>query len=128
MSLELYDKLPTPGPDVPFADILDFRSRDHNANALKALRGYMDDLYAEVANAEDVLYARCAALDKVDRALEEVWRAMEAAKLRARLSNLKVDLLLADAAPAAAAGLEVAVRAQQAPAEGAAIGATVGAV
>jgi hypothetical protein len=62
----------------------------------------------------------------VDRALGggvALWKPRNCA----RLSNLKVDLLLADAARAAAGGLEVAVWAQQAPAEGAAIGATVGA-
>jgi hypothetical protein len=89
--------------------------------------GYMDGLYAEVANAQDVLYAPCAALDKVDRALGAVWRAMEAAKLPGRLSNLKVDLLLIEVAKSAAEGLAVAEWAQRAPAEGAVIGATVGA-
>jgi hypothetical protein len=63
------NRLPTPAPDVPFAAIIEFKER--RADELLRLREYMDGLYTEVISAGDILAAKCAALDKVDRALPE---------------------------------------------------------
>jgi hypothetical protein len=125
VSLELYNSLPVPAPGVPLEDIIDFKGR--NLDPLMTLRSYMDDLYQEVISSGDVLQAKSAALNKVDRALAEVWRAMDASKLRARLAHFRVDLLLVEAALGAGAGMKLAELVQQPQPRGAMFGAALGA-
>lgn len=96
IGFELYNALPVPAPDVPYADILDFRARRHDE--LLALRAYLDELYAEIVRSGDMPMAKIAALRKLDQAIIDVVTVMRGSRLRAMFRSVGIDVVLDAAA------------------------------
>jgi hypothetical protein len=92
IGFELYKALPVPAPDVPYADILDFKAR--YPDELLAMRAYLDALYAEIVRSGDLPMAKIVALQRLDKAINDVMAAMHGSRLRAMFRSLNVDVLV----------------------------------
>lgn len=88
--LELYDVLPVPGPEVPYADILEYRLKYRSS--LLELRARMDEMYRSIENDADKPLARNAEVEKLETALSDVTKSLGAAKLDYRLEYCGIQL------------------------------------
>jgi len=88
--LELYDVLPVPAVDVPYADILEYRQK--YKSELLELRARMDEMYRSIENDIDRPLARNAEIDKLETALGNVAESLHAAKLKYRLEYCGIQL------------------------------------
>jgi hypothetical protein len=70
LEIELYDVLPTPGPLVPFEDILQFKEKRHDE--LIAFRSYMDELYQCVLGAGDIPRAKSTEIERLEQAINNL--------------------------------------------------------
>ena len=123
IEFELYDILPVPAPDVPFAEILDFK--DRRQPELLAMRRYLDEIYDEIVSSGDLPKARLTGFAKLDRAIFDLVAAMRTSKLRAVYQSLRVDVLL-DIAKGASIGGAAAAKFAAPVVYGAGIGGLIG--
>ena len=90
IEVELYQALPAPPDDIPFAEILEFK-RKRNAELL-ALRAALDDLYLDVTNAADLPRAKTSAIDRLDLILADVRKAASESWGHRLIPKVKVAL------------------------------------
>lgn len=100
LEFQLLNALPVPAADVPYADILEFKER--RRSELLAFRAFLDELYLEVIDSDDIPRAQLAATAKLEKAIADVRAALDASGVRAVLQALRVDLLTAVAGGAKA--------------------------
>lgn len=70
IEFDLYNALPTPGPDVPIHEVIDFRNR--RIDELVALREAIDELSRELASSADFPRHKTAIIRRLDQALQDV--------------------------------------------------------
>lgn len=92
VEFELYNILPSPGDDVSYEDILDFKSR--RKDELLAFRASMDDIYLEISKSGDIPRAKTVALDNLERTISDLTIAAGESWKSKFLSGFKVELSL----------------------------------
>ncbi|MGH7181466.1 MAG: DUF6236 family protein [Nitrospiraceae bacterium] len=126
LEVELYSSIPVPLPEVSFDDVISFKQR--RRDELLHFRAVMDTLYQEVIQSGDVPRARNQAIDRIERAVQDLHAAFAESFGRRLLSSLKVELNLPSIAAFAAGGAAAAQSYGLSLALGAAIGAVGAAV
>lgn len=90
--IELYNALPTPGDEISFQDVLEFKAR--RQSELRALRAAMDGLYLEIENNADIPRAKIAAIGRLERSLNDLHQVVNESWPRKMLASLKVEIRL----------------------------------
>lgn len=70
LEIELYNSLPSPGPDVSFDDILLFK--DEHRDELIAFRSYIDELYLYISESGDIPRSKNRAIQKLESAIMDL--------------------------------------------------------
>ena len=107
IEVELYEALPTPPDNVSLSDVLEFKRR--RAQELSALRAALDEVYLEISNSADIPRAKTAALERLERVVDDLNRVAREAWPSRVLSSVKVELNIPDIAAKATAGFAVAL-------------------
>ena len=126
LEVELYSVLPVPGPNTPFDDILEFKSR--RQSELQAFRTSMDDLYGSITTAGDIPRSKVLAITRLERALEDLHKATAESWSRRLLGSIKIEVSLLQVIGGAAVGAKVASKFSLPIEWGAAVGAAAAAV
>lgn len=121
LEIELYNALPSPGPDVSLDDILSFKERYRDE--LTAFRAYMDELYLGISQSGDIPRAKTAAIERLEKSINEIDRAADESWASKLVSGFKVELNLPSILEKAVAGAGVAALAGLPLALGAVLGA-----
>lgn len=90
IEFELYNILPTPGNDVSYDDLLEFKVKRNDE--LKAFRTYMDEIYLEITINRDIPRAKNVALTKLEKSISDLTIAANESWSSKLLSGLKVEL------------------------------------
>jgi hypothetical protein len=128
LNLRLYQAIPVPAGEVPFADVLDFRSK--RQAELKALRGTIDEAFLEILAAPDVPFAEVSAVDRIDAAVRDLLACSKENRFRQFLSNIDFSFDWRSAGEAGYAtvqqGLPITAAVAGAIGAGIAVGTTIG--
>lgn len=87
LEFELYNCLPVPECDVPLYDILQFKEK--RKDELMELREYLDELYLSIIGSEDPNRALNVALDKTEKALNNIDRTLNESGINKITESLK---------------------------------------
>jgi hypothetical protein len=90
LQVELYNLLPVPGLDVNIQDVLNFKQR--RFSELLELRNAMDEFYQQIVNSGDVPHAKNLIIDRIEKAISDVWKPMNESFASHLLSSLKVEI------------------------------------
>lgn len=121
LEMSLFDALPSPNPDVPLAEILEFKER--RRPELPSLRAHPVGIYESVSKAGDIPRAESAALTRFNFSIVDLQSVVKPSFGFRLLSGMKVHIdpinmaVLAGTGAAAASGIGVPI------ALGAALGA-----
>jgi hypothetical protein len=87
IEFELFNYLPVPNTDVPFADILEFKEK--RRSELLAVRIFLDELYEGIISAKDIPRAKNNAFNKIELALAELNIVMDEGLIKKKQSSLR---------------------------------------
>ena len=95
IEIHLYSKLPAPAQGTPIEKILKFKSK--RVSELAALRASMDDLYQAIVNSSESAAALTSAVEKLEAAISNAFRAMNEDIVTRAISRLRINLPLGSA-------------------------------
>ena len=100
--LRLYQAIPLPDGDVPFADILAFKRR--RASELMSLRDALDELYLSIVASPDAKLAELHQFQRLDRALADLAKATKSAPFQLRPGTIELTFSAQSLGAGATAG------------------------
>jgi hypothetical protein len=92
LEIELYNALPTPGPDVSLENILAFKERYRDE--LIAFRAYVNELYLEISKSGDIPRAKTVVIQRLEKSINDLDRSARNLWTSKLVSGFKVELNL----------------------------------
>jgi hypothetical protein len=90
IEVELYNILPSPGDDVSYEDLLNFKINRNDE--LRAFRACMDSIYLEVTKSGDIPRSKNIALTNLEKSISDLTTVADEAWKSKFLSGFKVEL------------------------------------
>lgn len=90
----LHKAIPVPSKDVPFQDILEFRTK--RRAELLSLRFHLEDIYQRVRSAPDSDLSQISELSKLDLALAEYLKVVHESRIPSVRASLSVNIDIKD--------------------------------
>lgn len=90
VEFELYNILPSPGDDVSYEDLLNFKEK--RKNELASFRSCMDDIYLEITNSGDIPRAKNVAITNLENSISDLTVVANESWSSKFLSGFKVEI------------------------------------
>ncbi len=87
IEFELFNSLPIPDKNVPLDKILEFKQKRYDE--LIAFRTYMDELYLNIINSQDIPRSKIHTIDKISQSLKEIDTLLKESKISRVLNHLR---------------------------------------
>ncbi len=94
VELQLHNCLPVPTSDVPFADILEFKSR--RAPEYEAFKSFMSELYLEIINSNDVPRAKNHVVNQLENSIKDIEQVISESFVKKIHKSVSLNINLKD--------------------------------
>lgn len=96
VELQLHNCLPVPTSDVPFADILEFKSR--RTPEYEAFKSFMGELYFEIINSNDIPRARNHVVNRLENSIKDIEQVISESFVKKIHKSVSLNINLRDIA------------------------------